>query len=667
MDSPPDSPWLRHFYPRVPSAAQKSADASSESPAARALRKAREDDAEDAMMRRLFCELPARPAAPLPSPEPALAASSVPPSSPWRGDDEPDMQDEADMQDGSDEEMGPLDDEEKAIAKVARLVKQQEEADGGDSDVASDVMLDDAARCWEASEGSDDEDEAVGGGGMPAAATSCQESGGARSSSSSSRRTVPASGRLVPASASSSASGSRSLTQAETYALVQSYKGQLKGTIHAQRDMHRAMGSTCFQGFKCKSSCKFKGFGESCLEEGVDRRTFQTLHAATYGRANQPHTQREMKAAVHAQIWELRSPLPSPGRDGVICTIPEWRLGGANGLVHVCKDAFKAAVGGTNNAHRYAIAMTLAGKDPTTYTAQAKAAAVVKKVSTQRGPRSQWAVSWWRKHLLWQDWLPNEVKIQYRGPHWSIVHSDFYKKEAQRVGLVLEERQWTRCRAIAIERLHQQFYPTVTDRKLSVTRSARHSKFPECTNCQLLRRNHLKIVSAPNATAEQINASTEALLRHAAEWQGNREKAYDLRQRCSVLRSTARYQVDDKCGSFWQAMPVSECGRDHKQNATAKYKFSVQANVVAGEGGVKRFTIVPKNICTGANFGLTNLLMTIFVAHTSGNLQPQVETFYRHTDGGPDNVSVVSHFVHWLLVYLGVFNEIIWFRFQAGV
>ena len=139
-----------------------------------------------------------------------------------------------------------------------------------------------------------------------------------------------------------------------------------------------------------------------------------------------------------------------------------------------------------------------------------------------------------------------------------------------------------------------------------------------------------------------------------------------MRHRCSVLNFSARYEVDDKCGSFWQAMPVSDTGRDTKQNATCKYKFAVQANVIAGEGGFKRFTFVPKNICTGANFGLTNLLMTIYLAFETGNLKSHVETMYRHTDGGPDNVSVVSHFVHWLLVYLGVFNEIIWFRFEAG-
>jgi hypothetical protein len=29
-------------------------------------------------------------------------------------------------------------------------------------------------------------------------------------------------------------------------------------------------------------------------------------------------------------------------------------------------------------------------------------------------------------------------------------------------------------------------------------------------------------------------------------------------------------------------------------------------------------------------------------------------------------VSYVTHVLHWLLVYLGVFDEILWFRFEAG-
>ena len=92
----------------------------------------------------------------------------------------------------------------------------------------------------------------------------------------------------------------------------------------------------------------------------------------------------------------------------------------------------------------------------------------------------------------------------------------------------------------------------------------------------------------------------------------------------------------------------------------------MHANVLCGEGGVKRFTIVPKNVRTGANFGLTNLIMTIHHGILTGSIATHQKQLIRHTDGGPDNVSIVTHFVHWLLVYLGVFDEVLWFRFKAG-
>ena len=77
-------------------------------------------------------------------------------------------------------------------------------------------------------------------------------------------------------------------------------------------------------------------------------------------------------------------------------------------------------------------------------------------------------------------------------------------------------------------------------------------------------------------------------------------------------------------------------------------------------------TVVPKNVVCGSNFGLTNFIVTLYRALKNGNLGEAVKTCYRHTDGGPDNLSQVTHIFHYLLVYLGVFDEIIWFRFDSG-
>ena len=107
-------------------------------------------------------------------------------------------------------------------------------------------------------------------------------------------------------------------------------------------------------------------------------------------------------------------------------------------------------------------------------------------------------------------------------------------------------------------------------------------------------------------------------------------------------------------------------GRDSKSGARAKYHFSVQANVVCGPGGVQRFTVVPKNVGTGGNFGLTNLIVALHSAWKAGKIGPHVKKMIRHTDGGPDNVTWVSHMVHFLLVYIGAFEDLLWFMFMAG-
>ena len=131
-------------------------------------------------------------------------------------------------------------------------------------------------------------------------------------------------------------------------------------------------------------------------------------------------------------------------------------------------------------------------------------------------------------------------------------------------------------------------------------------------------------------------------------------------------RGDGVYECDDKCGSFWIALPVDPTGRDSKLAVGFLYRFAIQANVICGAQGLIRFAVVPKFVSTGSNFGLTNLIMTLYRAKRKGRLPAHVKTLYRHTDGGSDNVSIATHILHWLLVYLGIFDEIIWFRFEAG-
>ena len=114
-------------------------------------------------------------------------------------------------------------------------------------------------------------------------------------------------------------------------------------------------------------------------------------------------------------------------------------------------------------------------------------------------------------------------------------------------------------------------------------------------------------------------------------------------------------------------MPVAPEGRDTKDLAKHKFDFAIQCNTVVGKGGVNRFMVVPAHVRTGSNFGLTSFIMALYGAHKNGRFKEGAgKTLYRHTDGGSDNLSVVTHVMHWLLVWLGIFDEIIWFRFDAG-
>lgn len=457
-----------------------------------------------------------------------------------------------------------------------------------------------------------------------------------------------------------------------------------RGSVAHQTEQHERKVQNAFSHLKC--DCRFKAPGDqNCLEQHFTRPQLRHLHSLVFGNesvspgAANPNklSIKDVKYAIHCIYWELREPLSEPSTSDKkhINRIPNYKL---NGKV-VCKKVFQEAVGGSDFAHRMALSMTLQGVHPNEVRGSQAAQKVVQHMKARHSSKTSWAISWWKRHLTYQDFLPNECKIQYRGPSWTDVHKSLYVPEATTLNLVLKKSQWIRARAGALQQLQRELYElndprleklksTFVDKevKLTVTRSARHSKFPECKECQQLRTEYQKVASKLSAAKEVVKQRYDALVAHTQEWQLDREVACDIRQRCSSCEYDAIYEVDDKCGSYWQRLPVSDSGRDHKDNAKAVYRFSIQANVVCGQQGIQRFTIVPKNVKVGSNFGLTNLIMTILHVKKTGRLQPYVTHLYRHTDGGPDNVSIATHFVHWLLVYLGVFQKITWFRFKAG-
>ena len=429
-----------------------------------------------------------------------------------------------------------------------------------------------------------------------------------------------------------------------------------RGALTEQFRLHYSGAKTCFNGWECRCQIAFARGSQSCLTE-FKVSFLKELSALAY--PDEKVKARDVKLHIHRLIWELKV-RQAPDAYKRVYSVPEWKLD----TVPVCKRAWQVATGGTHHAHREALTLTLLGTRPEGAAAAKKAVLCARQLNRTGSHRQEWAVSWWKRHLMWHDWLPNEVAIQYRGPQWKIVHHQ-YAAEALHANKDLKIRSFMRARGPALAQLKAEFFPHETC-ALRCVRSARHSNFPECNDCQFLRDEYQNLAKLIGADRELLQEKYQALLDHAKDWQEDRALALDLRQLSENSRATSRYHVDDKCGSFWEKLPVNESGRETKEDKTARYGFSIHANVCCGDQGVTRFTMVPKNLKCGSDFGLTNLLVSLMAAKTAGHLPPHVEHLYRHTDGGPDNVAWVVHLIHWLLVYLGVFQTITWFRFKAG-
>lgn len=435
----------------------------------------------------------------------------------------------------------------------------------------------------------------------------------------------------------------------------------LRGSVKAQAAEHRRRLCSHFSGFSCNCTLARQQGLSSCLDNFTMLQLRQ-LSALSYGTVEEAQnlSVKEVKARIHSEIWSLKS--KSNRRSGAVYEVTEWKVHGQP----VCKRAFIVALGGTSHAHREALALTKRGIAPGEAAACCIAKEAAAKMQQVRSPATEWAVSWWCSHLRLHDFLPNECAIQYRGTKWRLVHSQMYLPVAKAAGKPLLYRQWRRARGKALAVLQQELYQeSPAGKKLRLVRSARHSKFPECTDCLELRKAYINVASKLTSDPKVVEEHLRCMLEHARDWQADRETALRIRHTCT-LESNSIYECDDKCGSYWQRLPIGETGRDSKADSTAVYRFSIQANVIAGPQGIIRFTCIPKNIKTGANFGLTNLFACIVGAKESGRLPLHCTHIYRHTDGGPDNVAITSHIFHWLLVYLGVFQKITWFRFKAG-
>jgi len=422
-------------------------------------------------------------------------------------------------------------------------------------------------------------------------------------------------------------------------------------------ELHREQLKTSYADFACNCKIAEANAATSCLDQ-FSRAQLQALYAETYGsdhsssssnqrgRKNQGKKEislKDVSNALHTHMWALKVELPAVDEEGRKYTIPRWQLDGKE----VCREGWQRARGGSDRRIRDLHSMVLRGHGPAERAAGKLAKlelALLDRQAHRENSRKIWTVNWWATELLMHDWLPNEQAVRFRGQGYGSIHKSLYSPAATNAGMKpLCFSAWRQCPKPALQQLHtENKLPGSDPAKLRLKRSAKHSAFPECTTCQNNRKDFHAAASARGADPAVVQQKYQKVLDHQKEWSDDRQVALRLKYGNFHQSSDACYECDDGCGSFWQGLPVDPTGRDSKQNVTAKYKFSVQANVLTGPGGVQRFAVMPKNVRKGANFGLSNLILVLHRAWKLGRLGPHVTRAYRHTDGGPDNVFPVS-------------------------
>ena len=346
--------------------------------------------------------------------------------------------------------------------------------------------------------------------------------------------------------------------------------------------------------------------------------------------------------------------------------VAQWRL-----LCKVvCKAGWREATGCTASMQRLLLSLVMRGHGPAD-----KEGARLARLQTTLAHRQvrvaerkkMYTVQWWSSELSLHDWMPNEQRIRFRGNGFEWLHKHVYSPVAKLADEKLSYKPWMSCISEGVKLLAiSGKLPGSDPEKVTVGRSAKHSLFPECTGCQKRRTRWYNLSCTPGVDPALLKAAFDDMVEHQTEWSSDRKIGLAMKYSTFDRFSDSVYQCDDKCGSFWQQLPVSKSGRDCKADAKARYHFAVHANVVVGPGGIQRFTVVPKNVSTGSNFGLTNLLVTLHRAWKAGKIGPHVTRLIRHTDGGPDNVAWATHIFNFLMVYIGAFNDSLWFMFESG-
>lgn len=215
-----------------------------------------------------------------------------------------------------------------------------------------------------------------------------------------------------------------------------------------------------------------------------------------------------------------------------------------------------------------------------------------------------------------EDIMPNELLVQHRNVIWDQVFKLEYLPWAAQFGSsspFKDVASWRRVSQSALIEMSKEEFGTDEDgnpkHTLRMAARANHSNFAECKVCAAGRRREIEAIKnrEPREVRERARADRA---HHRNEWRTERSLMGLSQKRVSESHCGC-WILDDKLGGQWIYQPIPSGNREEKGNMSHwKYRCTLQGVTLTGRRHL--FSIVPPNLHTGNNFGVTSFIAGMF-------------------------------------------------------
>ena len=325
------------------------------------------------------------------------------------------------------------------------------------------------------------------------------------------------------------------------------------GIPEAQRaKQHEAELATSYKDFRCNCDWAAAQFASSCLDQ-LGRQDLRAIFHQVYPRSDGSTQTASVHVStvlhnLHKLYWNLRVMKKGRKQDpGKPFEIPKWTLEKLDGTsVEVCRASWMKALGGSDHAHRMKYSLVCRGHSPATADGERRGSEAMHKLVSRlttaevglQARKHAFAMQWWIGLLKVMCFMPNERKILIRGPSYTFMHKNIYQPVAAQVGLFLERTAWYGCLPHAVRALEHSdgFAGDENAKPLRVGRCAKHSRFPECSDCAATRVAYLAASRNP-ATPPEVRKirATPRMIEHASLVACNMSRVHNTRE-CTRTR-----------------------------------------------------------------------------------------------------------------------------------